>query len=469
MKRLVFCFDGTSSRLIVENPTNVVLTAESVLPLANDQKTAQLIFYDEGVGTTKGDKLAGILFGRGLDKNLADAYRFLIFNYTPGDQIYIFGFSRGAYTARSFAGLLAHSSIPNRRHADEFDKAIDLYRERNNNTPEFIERMMEFRRKYCWDVCVSDKEDAWRAAKDPSYMRGTARLLGITYIGVWDTVGALGVPGDFFISRWMNRKYRFHNTELSGFARSGRHALAIDEHRRSFAPTLWTNLAELNAAAGTSIESDAALYQQKWFPGTHSSVGGGGEGNRHGLSDQALHWVWVGAMRMGLELDTSEQSRIFGLKPDYTEYIADTDEPGVATRLMINFGTDRLPGPQHLYEVHRSALKRWHENSKYLQDQKSYRPKTLMSLEKEIDDLKPEELGVGDAVRENQSREPCKMYRVKPNENLTKLAQRFYGSATHLDRIVKANPLIDDINVIFAGDVLRIPTGGLVPDAFPSS
>ena len=68
MKRLVFCFDGTSSRLIVENPTNVVLTAESVLPLANDQKTAQLIFYDEGVGTTKGDKLAGILFGRGLDK-----------------------------------------------------------------------------------------------------------------------------------------------------------------------------------------------------------------------------------------------------------------------------------------------------------------------------------------------------------------------------------------------------------------
>jgi uncharacterized protein (DUF2235 family) len=94
MKRLVSCFDGTSNRLIVENPTNVVLTAESVLPLADDQKTAQLIFYDEGVGTTKGEKAAGILLGKGLDKKLADAYRFLIFNYTPGDEIYIFGFSR---------------------------------------------------------------------------------------------------------------------------------------------------------------------------------------------------------------------------------------------------------------------------------------------------------------------------------------------------------------------------------------
>lgn len=90
MKRLVFCFDGTSNRLIGENPTNVVLTAESVQPTADDG-TAQLIFYDEGVGTTKGQKVRGLVFGKGLNQNLADAYRFLIFNYTPGDQIYIFG------------------------------------------------------------------------------------------------------------------------------------------------------------------------------------------------------------------------------------------------------------------------------------------------------------------------------------------------------------------------------------------
>ena len=122
MKRLVFCFDGTSNRLIVEK------LRKACCPVADDQKTAQLIFYDEGVGTTKGEKAAGILLGKGLDKKLSDAYRFLIFNYTPGDEIYIFGFSRGAYTARSFAGLLANSSIPNRRHADQVDKAIEHYR-----------------------------------------------------------------------------------------------------------------------------------------------------------------------------------------------------------------------------------------------------------------------------------------------------------------------------------------------------
>src|SRR5205085_5207969 len=111
-------------------------------------------------------------------------------------------------------------------------------------------------------------------------------------------------------ARWVNRKYEFHDTKLSEFVCGGRHAVAIDEKRRSFRPELWSNLLALNAAAGIPVDQDGAPYQQKWFPGTHSSVGGGGEANRHGLSDQALHWVWVGAMRMGLELDTSEQSRI---------------------------------------------------------------------------------------------------------------------------------------------------------------
>lgn len=332
MKRMVFCFDGTSNRLIVENPTNVVLTAESVQPTADDG-TAQLIFYDEGVGTTKGQKVRGLVFGKGLDQNLADAYRFLIFNYTPGDEIYIFGFSRGAYTARSFGGLLAHSGIPNRRYADQVDSAIAHYRTRNKSA-EFEQEMMAFRSKYCWDVCVSEAEDEWRVRNSPGYTAGKAPLLRITYIGVWDTVGGLGLPAHYFISRFTNKKYEFHNTNLSSFVRSGRHALAIDERRKSFPPTLWTNLDERNAAAGSEPGAKDAYYQQKWFPGTHSSVGGGGTANRHGLSDQALHWVWEGAMRIGLDLDASEQSRIFELQPDYTEYIADTDEPDFFTRIM---------------------------------------------------------------------------------------------------------------------------------------
>ena len=397
------------------------------------------------------------MFGKGLDQNLADAYRFLIFNYTPGDQIYIFGFSRGAYTARSFGGLLAQSGIPNRRHADQVDNAIGHYRNRTQPA-----ELMAFRNKYCCDVCVSEDEDKWRVGNSPGYTARKAPLLRITYIGIWDTVGGLGLPAHYFISRYTNRKYQFHNTCLSPFVESGRHALAIDERRKSFPPTLWTNLDELNSAAGAKPEADDAYYQQKWFPGTHSSVGGGGTANRHGLSDQALHWVWEGAMRMGLDLDATEQSRIFELKPDYTEYIADTDEPDFFTRIMIKAGTDRMPGPEKLYEVHKSALKRWHENPKHLQDGKPYRPKTLMRLKDQIDALDPLALGVGDTVRDELAKGSYKMYRVKPRDNLSTLAVRFYGSAKELDRIVKANPIIDNPHSIFAGDILRIPKERLI-------
>lgn len=113
MKRLVFCFDGTWNRIDAEHPTNVLFTAESVIPIAPDGVT-QLIYYDEGVGTGKGEWLRGSAFGAGLEKNLNDAYRFLGFNHTPGDEIYLFGFSRGAFTARSFARLISRCSILSR-------------------------------------------------------------------------------------------------------------------------------------------------------------------------------------------------------------------------------------------------------------------------------------------------------------------------------------------------------------------
>jgi uncharacterized protein (DUF2235 family) len=130
LKRLVFCFDGTWNRLESPTPTNVVLTAESVLPLAKDG-TAQLIFYDEGVGTNKHEKFRGGMFGDGLVKNLADAYRFLIFNYSPGDDIYVFGFSRGAYTARSFVGLLNVCGVLLRSKACMVEFAIEQYKRRD--------------------------------------------------------------------------------------------------------------------------------------------------------------------------------------------------------------------------------------------------------------------------------------------------------------------------------------------------
>lgn len=302
MKRLVFCFDGTWNKIDAEFSTNVVITAESVLPLSRE-RVAQLIYYDEGVGTSRFDRIRGGVLGNGLVQNLAEAYRFLIFNYTSGDEIYIFGFSRGAYTARSFAGLLSTCAIPLRMHAGRVEDAIDKYKSRND-TENFRNEILAFRREMSPNVCVSDMEVDWRKSNLPNFKPEEASVLSIKYLGVWDTVGALGIPASFEILSWANRKHRFHDTNLSAFVKSARHAVAIDERRRDFAPTLWTNLDELNKASGFSGKLDEAPYQQVWFPGTHSSVGGGGE--RRGLSDQALDWVLDGARIAGLELDHSD-------------------------------------------------------------------------------------------------------------------------------------------------------------------
>jgi uncharacterized protein (DUF2235 family) len=155
-KRLVFCFDGTWNTLDAEHPTNVLLTAQSVLPRSQD--TTQVIYYDEGVGTGGTvDYWKGGILGEGLLQNLSEAYQNLIFNYTPGDDIFVFGFSRGAFTARSFCGLLSNSGILDRRHASKAREAVELYRSRGD-TSAHIDQMMSFRRDYCSDTLVSQQE-----------------------------------------------------------------------------------------------------------------------------------------------------------------------------------------------------------------------------------------------------------------------------------------------------------------------
>jgi uncharacterized protein (DUF2235 family) len=213
MKRLVLCFDGTWNKLDAPYQTNVVLTAESVPPLTPDG-IAQVIFYDNGVGTGKLDHLPGGIFGAGLMKTMADGYRFLIFNYTPGDEIYVFGFSRGAYTARSFVGLVHSCGVLGRNVASKVNDAIALYQRRSTSS-QYVEEILCFRRDNSPDICIGVDEQHWRATSGlPSQ---NAPLLIIHYLGVWDTVGALGIPSRYFISKWLDRKFQFHDTSLSAF------------------------------------------------------------------------------------------------------------------------------------------------------------------------------------------------------------------------------------------------------------
>ena len=186
MKRLVFCFDGTWNALSAETPTNVVLTAASIVRQTREGIT-QIIHYDEGVGTgyleTKYEYYTGGILGAGLLTNIREAYRFLIFNYDPGDEIFVFGFSRGAFTARSFVGLVRYVGPLRRLYAALIDEAFDLYRARLENVEDFTGRMHKFRSDYAGRVCVSPEDDEWRCRNVEGYANSCAgsrqQILGL--------------------------------------------------------------------------------------------------------------------------------------------------------------------------------------------------------------------------------------------------------------------------------------------------
>jgi uncharacterized protein (DUF2235 family) len=450
MKRLVFCFDGTWNRLDAPNPTNVVLTAESVLPLTPNG-TAQVIFYDEGVGTAPGQKLTGGIFGEGLEQNLNDAYRFLIFNHTPGDEIYVFGFSRGAFTARSFVGLIANSGIPSRHSAARVNEALQLYRKRQDTGP-YREKMNKFRLEVGPEICVSAAEDGWRRLSVPDYV--SPPMLRIRYVGVWDTVGARGIPNDLLGADLINQEYAFHDLSLSAFVQGARHAVAIDERRTTFSPTLWDNLPDLNKAAGFDPGAADAPYQQKWFPGDHGSVGGGGD--IRGLSDQALDWIWDGARNAGLRLDSSNRSPIFGLKPNHMSALANVtkkegiDPIGWAFDLLSK--DDRKPGPDRLDQVSVAARRRWLTPGPDLPEKHGYRPKTLDRVKADLQGLNATDYIApppeGDFM----------VHEVQPRETLSAIAVKYYSDEAAWPVIYAANRYkIDDPNRIYVGQTLRIP------------
>ncbi len=297
MKNIIICFDGTWNTADAEFPTNVVKTAQMVMS-ADAHGVAQVLFYDEGVGSMEVafgstvNKWLGGAFGAGLMENIERAYRFLIFNYAPGDRIFLFGFSRGAFSARSFGGLLRTCGILRKDRIGKIKDAIELYQNRDREAGADATLCVKFRR-----------ENSYASYSDGTGEMGDQHPLSIEYVGVWDTVGALGVPTGFFFANRFNKKYQFHDLKLSRMVKSARHGLAIDERRRTFTPTAWTNLGDLNGAARSSPE-DSPLYDQVWFPGDHASVGGGGTVN--GLWQAALVWVVEGALSRGLSIDEAK-------------------------------------------------------------------------------------------------------------------------------------------------------------------
>lgn len=298
MKRIAIFCDGTWNLTDrKDRQTNVVQLAQAVKTTASDG-TAQIPLYIRGVGTGRGsnafsrttDKWLGGALGWGLERNIEDAYRQLIWLYEPGDEIYVFGFSRGAYTARSLVGLLRKSGILRRTEVDRVPEAMRLYRMRGAEGHPDRQGVQSKRAELSPDVATS-MTDLMKREKP-------TELLEVSFLGVWDTVGALGLPGFLgLISKVTNQKYAFHDTELSSSVKSAYHAVALDERRKTFPPSLWDNLGNLNARA----QQQEAPYQQMWFAGDHGSVGGGGDVK--GLSAFTHGWIASGAKRQGLDMD----------------------------------------------------------------------------------------------------------------------------------------------------------------------
>ena len=253
-KRLVVCLDGTwNSPDQGRNPTNVVKIMEAIPP-RDAAGTRQITFYDAGVGADSGqvDRIVDGYTGRGLEQNVRDGYRFLANNWERGDEIYLLGFSRGAFTARSLCGFLSACGLLE-QHA--------------------MRRLLE-----AWELYRQPKEQ--RHPDKLAALHAVSRCdVRVECIGVWDTVGALGVPGALLQS--LNREHQFHDTELCEMVECAFHAVAIDEKRGPFGPTLWQR------RKGESLKQ--RVVEQVWFPGVHSNIGGSCPDA--GLSDLALLWM----------------------------------------------------------------------------------------------------------------------------------------------------------------------------------
>ncbi|WP_374386498.1 phospholipase effector Tle1 domain-containing protein [Brevundimonas sp.] len=472
MKRLVFCFDGTGNTLDRPHATNVAITASAVKNL--HRGVSQIVYYDEGVGTGGWkDKLVGGATGEGLFQRVVEGYKFLVFNYEPGDEIFIFGFSRGAYTARSFAGLLQHVGVVNSCFADKIHVAASLYQQREKKAAiEELDEINRFRAEFSPDLCASEQDRDWRAKFQDAAGAPDLPVLKIKYIGVWDTVKTLGDPmlgdddrdGEYDAAE-------FHDHRLHASVEAARHAVAIDERRKKFDVTPWDNIDELNAAREVSPDDPERPYQQQWFPGDHGSVGGGGE--IRGLSDEALEWVWAGAKRQGLGLDISPHSKVWGIRPDVLSPTSNSNPEkkswDLASVVMRNLPKGDRDGPIAMHEISKAALVRWAAPEG--QNLARWRPKPLDRLRRDMDEqtagYEPWEFiarggfeAEGDYPAAVDGRgQPLRRYTIRAGtRSLADIAAQELGDPGRTAEILALNrTTILDPDRFYAGQVINLP------------
>lgn len=283
MKHIGVFLDGTWND--PSDTTNVFSLNQKLLTPITVENIEQVCFYGVGVGVPTGTKVRGGAFGFGLSENLLAAYDWLVKAYDPGDKIFIMGFSRGAYTARSLAGFIARcgllvkgSSLASSSLYERYELGKDAVR---------LDELMHIKRHNSRSLTPAEL-----ALLDQS------RRVEIEMLGVWDTVGALGVP--WTASPLFGPKnYYFHNTNPSSLYKNCFQALALDEHRGAYAPTLWTDFVPQESGINSYKRRDPARFEQRWFIGAHANVGGGYANDP--LRNLPLDWMQRKAEALGLE------------------------------------------------------------------------------------------------------------------------------------------------------------------------
>jgi len=271
-KNIVIFADGTGQEGGRGNNTNVYKLFNMVTERTEDQ----IVFYDRGLGTGW-RKVTGNMFGAGMDKNIIECYTFIFENYKAGDKIYLIGFSRGAATVRSLSSFIHYFGILPQSRPELIDEAYTIYEIKN-----------EKRREKKAKQFINRNHTLWTH---------------IEFIGVWDTVAALGVPVksvDVTLEKIPFMRHYYHNFKLSPSVKYAYQALAIDDYRDTFHPIIW----------GQNKESYQEI-EQVWFVGSHTDIGGGYREQE--VSDIPLQWLITRAIKRGLLIYPSNR---VSLHPD---------------------------------------------------------------------------------------------------------------------------------------------------------
>lgn len=320
IQHLVLFLDGTWN---TEDDTTNILSAfhntiEGPIPNTN---IIQKRYYDRGVGTSVLDSVTGGGFGIGLDKNVREAYNWLIDNYNDkndnqsktADKIFIFGFSRGAYTARSLVGLIGACGLMKKGApltTNQMWNGYTFISQQGGKGDEWWEKTLKAKGNEAYFARKTKIER--RKGKDKYYNEAEqlvtewSRRVEINYLGIYDTVGALGIHA-LGIPGLNGALDAGHNIRPTSIIQKCRHAMAIDEHRSSFRLTTMLDFEE-NDQESKSVKSFKDNIRQRWFAGAHSNVGGGYPNNV--LSHRPYEWIMEGAQNANLKIDKIPQAQI---------------------------------------------------------------------------------------------------------------------------------------------------------------